>query len=106
MAVQQSSAPPATTRSGTLLYKWVPAAIFRKGEALKTPSGQRAVAWGGKVPANRDGWMWDLTIQGDHDFYVDTTVAAVLVHNCTISIDGESGKVRQRWCPIYEQVSR
>src|SRR5260370_34912777 len=45
MAVQHSAAPPATPRSGTLLYKWVPAAIFRKGEALKTPSGQRAVAW-------------------------------------------------------------
>ncbi len=25
--------------------------------------------------------MWDLTIRGDHDFYVDTPAAAVLVHN-------------------------
>jgi hypothetical protein len=28
--------------------------------------------------------MWDLTIPGndDHDFYIDTTAAEVLVHNC------------------------
>jgi hypothetical protein len=28
--------------------------------------------------------MWDLTVPGnnDHDFYIDTTVASVLVHNC------------------------
>lgn len=26
--------------------------------------------------------MWDLTIPGDHDFYIATTAADVLVHNC------------------------
>lgn len=26
--------------------------------------------------------MWDLTIPGDHDFYIDTVAAPVLVHNC------------------------
>jgi hypothetical protein len=26
--------------------------------------------------------MWDLTIPGNHDFYVATTVADILVHNC------------------------
>jgi hypothetical protein len=28
--------------------------------------------------------MWDLTVPGnnDHDFYIDTTAAPVLVHNC------------------------
>ena len=25
--------------------------------------------------------MWDLTIPGDHDFYINTTAAAVMVHN-------------------------
>jgi hypothetical protein len=54
---------------------------------LKTPDGQPAVVVGGSVPAVHDGWMWDLTVRTDHDFYVDTTVAAVLVHNCTISMD-------------------
>jgi hypothetical protein len=27
--------------------------------------------------------MWDLTIPGDHDFYIDTAAAEVLVHDCT-----------------------
>jgi hypothetical protein len=65
------------------LNKWVPAAKLRKGEALKTPSGQRAVAWGGKVPANPDGWMWDLTISRDHDFYIQAATTAIHVHNCS-----------------------
>ncbi|MFY9888590.1 MAG: hypothetical protein WAK71_09800 [Streptosporangiaceae bacterium] len=28
--------------------------------------------------------MWDLTIAGDHDFYIDVAATAVLVHNCSI----------------------
>jgi hypothetical protein len=26
--------------------------------------------------------MWDLTVTGDHDFYVDVDTTAVLAHNC------------------------
>jgi hypothetical protein len=26
--------------------------------------------------------MWDLTIPGDHDFYIQATATAILVHNC------------------------
>jgi hypothetical protein len=31
-----------------------------------------------------DVWIWDLTVPdgGDHDFYIRTTAAPVLVHNC------------------------
>jgi hypothetical protein len=29
--------------------------------------------------------MWALTIPGDHDFYIDTIAAPVLVHNCNDS---------------------
>ncbi len=32
--------------------------------------------------------MWDLTVAGDHDFYVDTVASAVLVHNCPIPGEG------------------
>jgi hypothetical protein len=64
---------------------------------LETPDGQSAVVVGGSVPADRDGWMWDLTVPGnnDHDFYVlpastdghhldyvEAGNMAVLVHNC------------------------
>jgi len=31
--------------------------------------------------------MWDLTIPGDHDFYIDAA-AAVLVHNCSNPFHG------------------
>jgi RHS repeat-associated protein len=77
--------------------KWVKAASLKHGEHLRTANGTPATADGGHVPASHDGWMWDLTIQDDHDFYVlpaesDGTgqyyyvnqdgVTAVLVHNC------------------------
>jgi len=28
--------------------------------------------------------MWDLTVTGDHDFYVQAASSAVLVHNCPV----------------------
>jgi hypothetical protein len=50
---------------------------------LKTPDGQPAIVVGGSVPADHDGWMWDLTVPGnnDHDFYVQASGTPVLVHN-------------------------
>lgn len=35
--------------------------------------------------------MWDLTVPGndDHDFYIDTRVADVLVHNCAAAGTGQ-----------------
>jgi hypothetical protein len=77
-------------------HYWVAANKLSKGERLKTPGGQVAVVEGGSIPADHDGWMWDLTVPGDndHDFYVlpakpgshrgSYSVAgdtAVLVHN-------------------------
>jgi hypothetical protein len=39
------------------------------------------------VPGAAD--MWDLTIAGDHDFYIHTVDATtVLVHNCPPTFDG------------------
>jgi hypothetical protein len=77
------------------LKQWRAAAKLRNGEHLKTANGTTAVADGGTVPADHDGWMWDLTVPGndDHDFYVlsaqDRIGSArysadtfVLVHNC------------------------
>jgi hypothetical protein len=34
------------------------------------------------VRANRAGWLWDLTVQRDHDFYVEAVGGAVLVLHC------------------------
>ena len=88
------------------LDQWIPASHLKKGEHLKTPEGQVAVAVGGSAPADHDGWMWDLTIQDDHDFYVEPAVAlppsragpatvAVLVHNCGDGTPGYSTRTER-----------
>jgi hypothetical protein len=64
--------------------RWVRAGALRYGTRLRTPSGRdTAVVTGGWVPRQSSGWMWDLTVPGnnDHDFYIDTTAAPVIVHN-------------------------
>ena len=46
---------------------------------------------GGTTPKQHDGWMWEVTVQDDHDFYVEPAAVlppssvgpAALVHNCT-----------------------
>lgn len=77
------------------MNEWVRASALKKGEHLKTDDGRYAVADGGHIPAMPDDWMWDLTVQGDHDFYVlpgngnsaadyygsKDRVTPVLVHN-------------------------
>ena len=74
------------------LDKFIPASQLKTGAHLQTPGGQVATAVGGTTPTDHDGWMWDLTVQDDHDFYVEPTAAvpqssaaaevSVLVHNC------------------------
>jgi hypothetical protein len=66
------------------LKQWRPASKLRKGEHLKTADGVIAVADGGITPKQHDGWMWDLTIAADHDFYIQAGPGAVLVHNCPV----------------------
>jgi hypothetical protein len=65
------------------IHRWVKAGALRYGTHLRTPAGGTATVLGGHAPRDRSGWMWDLTIPGDHDFYIATTVADILVHNCT-----------------------
>jgi hypothetical protein len=67
--------------------RWVKAGALKYGTHLRTPDGSDTVTVAdGWVPSQRDGWMWDLTIPGnnDHDFYIDTIVGDVLVHNATL----------------------
>jgi hypothetical protein len=70
-------------------HRWVKAAALHPGDHLRTPDGSIATVTGGYTPKQATGWMWDLTIPGDHDFYIDTVAAPVLVHNCT---EGDSGE--------------
>jgi hypothetical protein len=59
---------------------------------LMTASGATAYAEGSTVPADHDGWMWDLSVPGgnDHDFYVLAAADAALVHNCPNPFHGTS----------------
>jgi RHS repeat-associated protein len=77
----------------TTTRQWVKAANLRPGDHLRTPSGGSATVAGGHIPEQTAGWMWDLTIPGDHDFYIDTAATTILAHNCPAGPGGESPKV-------------
>jgi hypothetical protein len=64
--------------------KWVRAGKLKYGDTLRTSNGATVTAAGGHAPKQRTGWMWDISVPGsnDHDFYIDTTIATILVHNC------------------------
>jgi hypothetical protein len=64
-------------------HRWVKAGALRYGTHLRTRAGGYATVTEGWTPPRSTGSMWDLTIPGDHDFYIDTIAAAILVHNCT-----------------------
>jgi RHS repeat-associated protein len=63
-------------------HHWTKAAALKYGTHLTTPTGTTATALGGHNAHTPTGWMWDLTIQDDHDFYIQTAATDVLVHNC------------------------
>ena len=67
-----------------LLASGKEAGALRYGTHLRTSSGGTATVLGGHAPRNWSGWMWDLTIPGNHDFYVRTADTAVLVRNINI----------------------
>jgi len=62
--------------------KWVGAGALRHGAHLQASRGAAATVLGGHAPKTSSGWMWDLTVAGDHDFYVVARSAPVLAHNC------------------------
>jgi hypothetical protein len=62
---------------------WTEAENLHTGDALYPNAGTKAtVVTTAIVPGSAD--MWDLTVGTDHDFYITSAVAAVLVHNCPI----------------------
>jgi RHS repeat-associated protein len=79
-----------------ITHTWTPADSLQLGARLHTPSQTIASILHGRSPKTHTGWMWDLTIPQEHDFYVvvsrfvkfDTQIvrgasdqASVLVHN-------------------------
>ena len=63
---------------------WVKAGALRHGSYLRTPGGAAVTVLGGYTPVKQSGWMWDLTVTTDHDFYVEANGGAVLAHNCPL----------------------
>ena len=62
---------------------WVEADQLASGDALRTDDGTLATVTSTVViPGAAD--MWDLTVTNDHDFYVVTNAADILVHNCPV----------------------
>jgi hypothetical protein len=76
--------------------QWMKASQLGHGDRLRGAHGESSVVVDGYAPNSHDGWMWDLSVPGggDHDFYVDTIAAAVLVHNCPMP-GGGSAKVSE-----------
>jgi len=69
-------------------HTWIEAGQLHPGQHLHTADGTEAVVVGGTTPQNTVGWMWDLTISNDHDFYVVAGDTPVLVHNDSCTING------------------
>jgi hypothetical protein len=67
------------------LNKWVKAAALKYGTHLRTPGGTTATVTSGHNAWAKTGWMWDLTVTTDHDFYIQAAATAILVHNCNLS---------------------
>jgi RHS repeat-associated protein len=71
-------------------HRWVTAIALRRGDHLRGADGSSATVTGGYTPRASVGWMWDLTVPADHDFYAGTAAASVLVHNCPTTASTET----------------
>lgn len=81
-------------------HQWVKADTLARGSYLRTPAGASVTVLGGYTLADAADWMWDISVPGggDHDFYVDTTIAAILVHNCAL------GNPKPKWKQCIEAI--
>jgi len=71
-------------------HTWTRAAQLHRGDQLQTPNHATASVVTGATSAVTSGAMWDLTINTDHDFFIDTIAAPVLVHNCPTSANPDN----------------
>ena len=54
---------------------WTYADALPAGDLLRTPGHATVSVVSGQAPADTVGWMWDLTIAHDHDFYINAATA-------------------------------
>jgi hypothetical protein len=79
--------------------RWTYADALSTGDFLRTSGRAKVSVVSGYAPAGATGWMWDLTVPGDHDFYIDVTATSipVLVHNCPAPRKGGGANGAQSW---------
>jgi hypothetical protein len=65
--------------------RWIWASELATGTRLRTSDASTVTVTGGYAPVRTDGWMWDLTVPAEHDFFVSAGAATVLVHNDSCS---------------------
>jgi RHS repeat-associated protein len=63
-------------------HQWTKAAAMVGGTRLSSADGTEAATVRGQFASMRSGWMWDLTVTTDHDFYISGANSTILVHNC------------------------
>jgi RHS repeat-associated protein len=66
--------------------RWVRASAVGAGTRLRSLHADTVSVVRGQAP-HIAGWMWDLTVQGDHDFYVAVGNTGSLVHNASCVSD-------------------
>lgn len=67
-------------------HSWTLAANLKSGDQLLSDDGS-LVTVAGLTSWTGSQWMWDLTVDQVHDFFVVAGSASVLVHNCGGSLD-------------------
>ena len=80
---------------------WLDAGTLEPGDILHTASGDKAVVEAVQSFTGAQD-MYDLTVEGLHNFYVSTGSAAVLVHNagCWVDLSGPG-----IWSRVVESMS-
>jgi RHS repeat-associated protein len=63
-------------------HTWTRAADLTMKARLRMPDGREVALVSAAAPMLTNGFMWDLTVDIDHDFYVAAGTESVLVHNC------------------------
>lgn len=69
-------------------HHWVKADTLGHGSYLRGPGGGKILVLRDYTPADLSGWMWNLTVADDHDFYLQAGGVHVLVHNCPTAGEG------------------
>jgi RHS repeat-associated protein len=69
---------------------WVKAGDLAAGTRLRALGTGVATLVSARPPTDPTGDMWDLTVEVDHDFFIETGDSAALVHNCGVGGVAES----------------